>query len=66
MITNLLLRAAQAAIGGDVAMRATVPHAASRWQYTDARPTNEAFRRWRRVGGGGYGGGGGGGCGGNL
>ena len=38
--------AAQAAIDGDAAMRATVPHAAHLWQYTDARPTNEAYRRW--------------------
>ena len=43
---NLLLCAAQAAIDGDVAMRATVPHAAHLWQYIDARPTNEAHRRW--------------------
>ena len=45
-ITNLLLCAAQAAIDGDVAMRASVPHAAHLWQYIDARPTNEAYRRW--------------------
>ena len=45
-ITNLLLCAAQAAIDGDVAMRAAVPHAAHLWQYIDARPTNGAFRRW--------------------
>ena len=45
-ITNLLLRAAQAAIDGDAAMRTTAPHAANLWQYTDARPTNEAYRRW--------------------
>ena len=45
-ITNLLLRAAQAAIDGNAAMRATVPHAAHLWQYIDARPTNEAYRRW--------------------
>ena len=45
-VTNLLLRAAQAVIDGDAAMRATVPHAAHLWQYIDARPTNEAYRRW--------------------
>ena len=45
-ITNLILCAAQAAVDGNEAMRATVPHAAHLWQYVDARPTNEAYRRW--------------------
>jgi len=45
-ITNLILCAAQAAIDGNMALRAAVPHAAHLWQYVDARPTNEAYRRW--------------------
>ena len=45
-ITNLLLCAAQAAIDGDAAMRALVPHASHLWIYIDVRPTNETYQRW--------------------
>ena len=37
---------AQAAIDGNLTLRAAVPHAAHLWQYVDARPTNAAYQRW--------------------
>ena len=45
-ITNLILCAAQAAIDGNLALRAAAPHAAHLCQYVDARPTNAAYQRW--------------------
>ena len=45
-ITNLILCAVQAAIDGNLALRAAVPHAAHLWQYVDARPTHAAYQRW--------------------